>query len=1230
MSETSRGISIAPRGVLPTLMMTTVGILLLALLVFTSRADAAYSQVDVFAGSPTPLSEEELQADEEIQLGGVSGIAVNRTGAGGVPAGTVYAVTRFREAEEGNRGPGTKVAIYEPTEGGGLEFVERWAVLASEGSYEVCGPNKVLPNGSAASAHLPCPARLSGSAQSLGIAVDQSDGHVFVFGGFEGATNEVVVYPADGGNGEPGGVLTRFAERVDGQTVAESPGKIHYPSNSTANRLAVDSTTGEVYVYDELSSGVFYRRLMVFGPHEGNRSEYEYLGEVLPHKLGDGEHYSRSPVLDDSGHIYVAGTQESGDHIEEFSAQSPAAYPASEPAPICSYEYAKRGVTAMTVNPETGEPFFFSEKKISKHKVVQRLGPCDLETGEFGLPEEGAPETIAMAPERGDIVALAFDPDRLAGGALYAGVPEPNGTGEGGQSALGYIFVNPAELAPEIEAESTDHVTATSAMVHAEVDPNGFATSYVFQYLTEAEYLGEGETFAGAAEAPFGGGTLSASGGKQDVAAAIGPLLPDTAYRVRLVASSLCKGPAERRCEVTGEGIPIRTFPIATAILPDGRAWEMVSPANKGGGQVMPANPVVSSCGETACKPGGGYQHFPMQSTPDGNGVGYEGTNFGLGGAVRENEYLAFRDPSSGWQTTGSTPSALFSGGGGGYKSLASDLGASVFEQNQGAAALAAGAPAGYAELYAQSTASPFALAPLVTTAAPLTRTAAEFKLRFAGASADGRRVFFEANDALTSAVPGIAPAAPQVGVNEFDLYEWHEGSLALVSAMPDNATAMPGEFVGIGSSHGVSTDGSHAFFEAGGRLYVRIDGRETRRIEHKGKFLGASADGSEALLSDGCLYGLSSESCIDLTEGHGGFEGILGQSQDLSHVFFVDTEVLDAGAEATANNLYAWTGGAPHFVAKLAAGDNFRGSGELARDWVPVAAERTAEASPDGRYLAFLSQELLTGYRNIGPCESDHSGGYTEAPCPEVFVYDSVTGRLACASCNPTGSAPLGWSVLPRIQNASFAPQPRYVTDSGRVFFDSRDSLSQLDTNEGAEDVYEWEPKGVGGPTMSCESEFAEGGCVALVSAGRESSDSNFVAASESGADVFFTTRDRLVGADTDQLFDLYDARQPHVAGEVVGFGEEPPPRSCQGEACQGASPAPAPSPAASTGFTGSGNYQPPAGCPKGKVKRGGKCVARHRKNHKHHKHRKNHKSHNKHKVKDKRFNYSRKGGPR
>ena len=62
---------------------------------------------------------------------------------------------------------------------------------------------------------------------------------------------------------------------------------------------------------------------------------------------------------------------------------------------------------------------------------------------------------------------------------------------------------------------------------------------------------------------------------------------------------------------------------------------------------------------------------------------------------------------------------------------------------------------------------------------------------------------------------------------------------------------------------------------------------------------------------------------------------------------------------------------------------------------------EMTSRVSPNGRYLAFMSERSLTGYEN-----RDANSG---VPDEEVFLYDASTGRLVCASCNPTGARPVG-----------------------------------------------------------------------------------------------------------------------------------------------------------------------------------------------------------------------------
>jgi hypothetical protein len=1139
-----------------------------------SASGASFEQVGCFAGTgPEPCKPiaEGGEFSEEVQLGGVGGMAVNYTGAGGAQQGTVYAATK-------TSGGSTRVSVFAP-EGAGMKFSLGWEAAVTEGPYERCGP--LLGEDSGGKAEHPCPIRAKGASGLVDVDVSQVTGNVYVYLGAtaEGA-NEIVEYSADGTE-----VIARFGGLApEGQTVAESPEKIHrspYPGGIAVNGA------GEVYVFDKTELKALYHRLMVFKPKTpGNYKEYLYAGEVA---AGSGPgNFPTGPIADAAGNIYVGSGTESS-NIEMYAPGTPMGYPAPPSSPACSFAFAKSGITVATVNPETAEVYFFSYKN---PKRIFQLAPCNEENGKFEDPETGKEITgeFEVKPERDDIWGMAFDPKRELPsrglGVLYGAAPgsvpgSGVGKGEPGQSSLGYILGHPQEDPPVVSAESVANVKVATAQLRATIDPKGHATHYLFQYLTEAAYQEAGEAFTNAQEAPPKGATLEGTG-PRSVGVTVSGLLPDTAYRYRVVAESKCV-PTEptKACPAEGAAESFHTFPPGAKALPDNRAYELVSPAMKRGGEVFAADPTIDSCGLILCKPGATYQQFPMQSAPGGNAIVYEGFSFAPGtGAALENQYIAHRDNKAGWQNTNLSPLLLQSGSGQGYKDFDDGLTQGILEQIS--PALSPVAPIGYENLYLQPTPDPLDLSPLIV--AEPSQPAGAFKLTYAGSSSDLSRVFFAANDALTGEAP-FAPPAADGGPGKLNLYEWEQatGQLSLVNVMPGNAATEPGASFGAGSAHSISDDGSNAFWASGsGQIFVREEAQATREIPNPGKakFLAASADGSKVVLDDGTLYDLETEASVDLTSGSGGFQGVAGESDDLSHIYFVDTAVLTGEevnsegnkAQAGKFNLYAWIEGTTRLVATLLEQDNTGGSNELSADWSPLPSARTAQASPKGRFLAFISQAPLTGDDNVGPCESDHAGGFVDAPCPEAFLYDSATGELSCPSCSPSGAAPLGWAVLRR---GVAGARPHYLTDSGRLYFDSQDSLSPLDTNEGIEDVYQFEPEGEG----SCER---EGGCVSLLSAGHESVDSNFLAMDETGKNVFFTSRDRLVAADKDDLVDLYDAR------EKGGFPpeSEPPPPNPPLQI-----PPFEPTPA-SPGLVDPGNVDSAPRCKKGQVRRKGKCV--------------------------------------
>src|SRR4051812_23123820 len=141
---------------------------------------------------------------------------------------------------------------------------------------------------------------------------------------------------------------------------------------------------------------------------------------------------------------------------------------------------------------------------------------------------------------------------------------------------------------PEIRATWVTEVTPTSATLRAEINPEGRSTTYRFQYLTAAEYqanLDAGhDGFLGARSVPPAGANIGSSNTPQPaffkLLAPSNPLAPATAYRYRALAVNeidATVGPTRGLQTEAGGG---------ETGLPDARAWELVSPVDKGGGSI--------------------------------------------------------------------------------------------------------------------------------------------------------------------------------------------------------------------------------------------------------------------------------------------------------------------------------------------------------------------------------------------------------------------------------------------------------------------------------------------------------------------------------------------------------------------------------------------------------------------------------------------------------------------
>jgi DNA-binding beta-propeller fold protein YncE len=683
--------------------------------------------------------------------------------------------------------------------------------------------------------------------------------------------------------------------------------------------------------------------------------------------------------------------------------------------------------------------------------------------------------------------------------------------------------------------------------------------------------------------------------------------------------------------------------------LPDGRAFEMVSPQNKFGSQIY----AISLFGGV------------VQASEDGNALTYTSSapivpNPPASRSPEPATSLSRRG-SPAWGTESiatprsEVPAGYASASGTEYEFFSSDLTTALVNPDLHGLTSPREPPlspeASEGTPYWRSLTTPSAACEptpstcyqaLVNPANDTAHSAFGDKATFTSATPDASHAVLKSTVALT-------PEA----VEPDGLYEWGPGgALQLVSALPagEEGTAAEAKLGGRGEQNGgvmrnaISKDGSRVIWStpAGGgstvaeKLYMRdMNKHETIRLDNAqgvaqpeeagALFQTASADGSKIFFTDtqrltpdstiepefeelegqGDLYvceigeagGKPACTLKDLTaevkaaNENAAVQGVIGASDNGTYIYFVANGVLAADAgrghceqreraeeqeeqegklPTVTCNLYAqhFNGGSwesPKFVAALTSKD--------AHDWHAVTegggalASLTSRVSPNGLYLSFMSDRSLTGYNNVDT-HPEAKGARDE----EVFLYKAESDRVLCASCNPTGGPPSGvfdteqsgeglGLLIDRPQNwenrwlAANIPgwtarsreaalyQSRYLSDTGRLFFNSADSLVPADTN-GKADVYQYEPNGEG----SCASAT---GCISLISSGTSKQESAFMDASLGGGDVFFLTSEKLVPQDVDSGFDVYDARVCTSSSPCLTPPAEPS-APCSGEGCK------------------------------------------------------------------------------
>lgn len=434
------------------------------------------------------------------------------------------------------------------------------------------------------------------------------------------------------------------------------------------------------------------------------------------------------------------------------------------------------------------------------------------------------------------------------------------------------------------------------------------------------------------------------------------------------------------------------------------------------------------------------------------------------------------------------------------------------------------------------------------------------------GASDDFSRIFFRNKAKLT---PDSASLSNTSAMS--NLYEWNGSTQTLT-----NVGILPGETEpsssGITEGLAVAADGRRVVFRGpSGQFFVRDHGTtidptrpapgvtepfldeasysaassdissvffRSRRNLTADAFTGENSSGQKNLAPNLYRYDLDTGELTDLSVDRTDELGanVTGQNvvvaPDGDAAFFVAGGVMAPGATLDSPNLYRWSEAhGIEFVTTLDPSDPFVANA--------VNSFTSAEGWTDdtGDTLAFVSVKALTGESPVG--------------VRELYRW-SETGGLTCLSCAPGVASPSGVQAPAATILGGTGANPMNA-DGGKVFFSTVDKLLPQDTN-GKLDAYEWVD-----------------GQVHLISTGGGEFGSEFLGFSPSTKDVFFATRDRLVGADHDENTDVYDAR------EGGGFPEPALSVPCEAEACRPPLEAPPPTPqVGSRSFSGPPNPTP------------------------------------------------------
>jgi hypothetical protein len=972
--------------------------------------------------------------------------------------------------------------------------------------------------------------------------------------------------------------------------------------------VAVDPASGHVVV--SVSS-------TAFGVNEGAVDEFdsttgEFVDqiteteiEVSPGVRERGRlHSAFEMTVDSQGDLYVVDSRSEHPAVDVYG---PGHFLPSLKIAEATQREPEGALLSGSVDPES-LPLTECAFEYVAEAAFEKTGFSDLSSG----------GKVPCVPAAGSIPAdSSFHPveakiNGLTSGTTYRYRIVATSSGALGGTAASGSPAFTAPHAPRVDSNSATDLSSTFADLRAQINPLGADTTYIFQYVEGFHYEPAAEDpYANGATAPATEASIGSGGptGSADasVVQQIGGLARGTTYHFRVVAKN-------KVGTTYGPDRMFTTVPQVVPGLPDNRAYELVTPPNKGSAEDM----FIASEEERNI-----FNNKDV-GYPSETGDGFlldTRAAFGSFAASGENAYV-FSRTAAGWRTIPVAPPSLgvqdlnvpvFQSSGFSQVGIEDTIGSSVTVGGQHKTMLV-GPPGGpYTTIRSDAGVSE--------------------KATMVGASHDLNRIVLESKNHT------LAPGDESQDLGSNALYEWAGGEFTLVNvdsegSLLNHCGAMLGQSSHLaGTRHdAVSADGSKVFFTApdpymrndgttstsgcwngatsnAPQLYMRSGG-ETIQVSapeegvkpsarYPAIYVGASEDGAKVFFvtetemtknDEGKahehipeLYEYDTQTRMLTRISAGESSNAVADvftvpaiSSEGSGVYFTAFGRLTSAAPAVSHeevNLYHYdTGtGRTAYVATVSEPDY---PSTLPYGWwvgtsvnlplqVSLAPNANWYTNPDGRYLLFTTARELTGYSTAeaSPLDCpalDSQFANRSGHCPEVYRYDAGAAEkheepIVCVSCNPSGAQPTSSAFFGHSAGAETAAggPVRAMSDNGSyAFFDTADALVPQDSN-GTLDVYEWHE-----------------GRISLISSGRDSSPSFFLGTTPDASDVFFGTHARLVPQDRDGAGDLYDAR---IGG---GF---PPPSSeggvCEGDACQNPPPAPIDATPGSLTFLGAGN---------------------------------------------------------